>query len=146
MNFLIEGIAHLENSIVNPKELIDSLNNVDESDVKFGQIAQGDCFPKMLNSKNLKKVFRWINDNNVFIHYFNIDLEYWTLIDIIDDCIIYYTKNNKNLENDEFFSTHHLLKSAFHYAVREDRENYIAILKDFSFPCIKKKEKNLLKK
>ncbi|RRD90826.1 DUF3800 domain-containing protein [Conchiformibius steedae] len=54
-----------------------------QKEVKFKHIANGD-FPTILTSKKLDNLFDFLNEQEIFIHMYVLDVIHWSLIDIIE--------------------------------------------------------------
>jgi hypothetical protein len=104
VNFMLAGVAHRGDSCkADPEELISSLRlQKSAKELKFDQVASG-TFDVLVKSPKIKQILKWILDNDLLLHYFNLNMEYWAFADIIDDCIYHCIKNN----NLKFFAKTH---------------------------------------
>jgi len=104
--------------------------NLDE--VKFVNVATGD-FDSCLKSPLIGPMLRWVIDSDLYLHFFNINLEYWSFIDIIDDCLLWCLRDDvdfgiKSLdEPDE-------LKDGLYRVIRMDRPSFLDLMLNFGYP------------
>ena len=52
-------------------------------EIKLKHVAKGD-FLAVLRSAKLATLLRWISDNDLMIHYHDLDPLYWSIVDIMD--------------------------------------------------------------
>jgi len=89
-NFVLGGVVHYsQSSFADVSALIDALR-LDKSakEIKFNSIAKGD-FDACLKSERIGSLLRWLIHSDLYLHFFNINLEYWAFIDIVDDCLFW---------------------------------------------------------
>lgn len=98
-------------------------------ELKFKHVASGD-FEKVLGSRKLGIVFKWLLDNKFYIHYLNLNILLWSVVDIIDS-IIEGTKEN-------YYSMWHLnLKSDLYTVIKDDEQEFLRFLHFYEYPNIK---------
>ncbi|HBO2942907.1 TPA: hypothetical protein L4R51_006185 [Pseudomonas aeruginosa] len=85
--FVLAGIAHKgDQAKSNCEELITSLCLPPTAkELKFKQVAKGG-FLDNLKSAKVTQILKWLVDSDYYLHYMNLNMEYWSLVDIIDDC------------------------------------------------------------
>lgn len=147
-NFVLGGVAHLNNSsTADFDELKKSIMlQPTAKEIKRDHIATGD-FIFMLNSRKLKGLFEWLLQSDLYVQYFNLNMEYWAYLDIIEDCVQFCLENHLL----EFSSIVHyrdyqnLHKDELYKIVSSNREKFIRFLKSYDYPYFTGKEKNFLK-
>ena len=84
-NFVLGGIVHPASRVLpNMDSLIKSLVlQKSATEIKFNQLATG-SFLGVLNSKKVKTLLKWLIDNDIYIHYTNFNILYWSLVDLVD--------------------------------------------------------------
>jgi hypothetical protein len=84
-NFVLGGIAHKKSEpLTGLDELIKSLHiQKSAKEIKFDQLATG-SYLGVLNSQKIRTLLEWLIANRVFIHYTNLNILYWSLVDIVD--------------------------------------------------------------
>lgn len=128
-NFVLGGIFYNTNrNSIDFENLFSSLHlqkNINE--VKLKHIGTGD-FPCILNSPRLNNIFNWLLANNIYIHYVNVDIFYWGVVDIVDSV-------------DEIdLSYNRELKDSMYHIIRNDRSSFLALCDKYCYPNIKREE------
>lgn len=84
-NFVLGGIVHhADRSLGDTESLIKSLVlQKSAKEIKFNQLATGE-FLGVLNSQKIRTLLKWLIDNEIYIHYTNFNILYWSIVDIID--------------------------------------------------------------
>lgn len=84
-NFVLGGIVHhADKSLGDTDSLIKSLVlQKSAKEIKFNQLATGE-FLGILNSQKIRTLLKWLIDNEIYIHYTNFNILYWSIVDIID--------------------------------------------------------------
>lgn len=59
-----------------------------QKELKFKHLAKGG-YPKVLTSKGLGNVFKWMMTNKVYPHFQILDVYHWSLVDIVENQIAY---------------------------------------------------------
>jgi len=138
-NFVLGGVMHYgANCSADVPALIASLN-LDKSlkELKFKHIAAGD-FDYCLKSQRVGSLLKWVIESDLYLHFFNINLEYWAFIDIIDDCLLWCHETSANFElrslgePDEF-------KDALYRVIRMDRASFLDMAWSFGYPNLEGK-------
>lgn len=84
-NFVLGGIVHKKSeSLTGLDGLLKALHiQRSAKEIKFNQLATG-SYLGVLNSKKIRTLLEWLIANEVFIHYTNFNILYWSLVDIVD--------------------------------------------------------------
>jgi len=138
-NFVLGGVMHYgANSSADVPALIASLNlDKNLKEVKFKHIATGD-FDCCLKSQRVENLLKWVINSDLYIHFFNINLEYWAFIDIVDDCLLWCHETGANFElrslrePDEF-------KDALYRVIRMGRASFLDLAYSFGYPNLEGK-------
>lgn len=147
-NFVLGGIAHLNDS---SNADFDALKKAimlqpTAKEIKRDHIATGD-FIFMLNSRKLKGLFEWLLQSDLYVQYFNLNMEYWAYLDIIEDCVLFCMENEllefDSMEHFRYYQDIH--KDELYKVVSSDRENFIKFLKSYDYPYFTGNEKSFLK-
>lgn len=148
VNFMLGGIAYKGN---NPNADFETLKKAimlqpTAKEIKLKQIATGD-FIFMLNSRKLTGFLNWLNESDFFIHYFNLNMEYWSYLDIIEDGIVFCLENNfLHFNNDFHFREYQdLHKDELYKVICNDKIRFVQLLKSFDYPYFEGKEQDFLK-
>ncbi|MEP1383060.1 MAG: DUF3800 domain-containing protein [Paraglaciecola sp.] len=130
-NFVLAGILH--KGIQNDADfsaLFDTLNlQKTVKELKFKHIAKGP-FLDILKSKKLCTVLCWLSKNGFYIHYFNLNLLYWSVVDMVDSII-------GELNNPFYIMNHMQIKSDFYELANSNRSVFLRNLKDFNYPNVR---------
>ena len=129
-NFVLAGIAHKGlDCEVDFTTLFDGLNLQKTTvDMKLKHIAKG-SFLDMLKSDKLYTILSWLNEQKFYLHYFNLNVIYWSIVDILDSII------GELLH--PFYVMHHMqLKSDFYELVMTDLAAFLKGLRDFNYPDV----------
>ncbi|GGF54054.1 DUF3800 domain-containing protein [Alteromonas lipolytica] len=135
-NFILAGIACRGVSHDSDFDsLFDSLKlQKTAKELKLHQIAKG-SFLDMLKSKKLKQVLEWLDVQQYYIHYFNLNVLYWSIIDILDSII--------GEANNPLFIRYHLqLKSDFYEIALLNSAEFLKKLADFNYPDVSKEKRD----
>ncbi|BFT28872.1 DUF3800 domain-containing protein [Alteromonas sp. D210916BOD_24] len=133
-SFVLAGVAHVGE--FNNKRFEPLFNSLllqkSAKELKLKHIAKGGPFD-MLKSSKLKKIFDWLNENEFYIHYFNLNLLYWSVVDIIDSII-------GEIRERAFILSHFQLKGDFYDLAVSDRQVFLSQLSAFNYPDIDEAE------
>lgn len=137
-NFVLGGVMH-DNDISNANIplLIKKLklqNTVKEIKLKY--LARGN-FIECLKSKKLQIFLEWLLESDLFIHYSNLNIFYFSIVDIIDSAVM-----NSKLKNNIYFSIINELKSELFKYITIDKANFLELLYSYEYPNIKKDKIN----
>lgn len=129
-SFVLGGIVD-EGNVFNFEELKNSLKlqkNVKE--LKFKHLASGD-FISCLNSQKINTYLQFIDDEDILVHLSNINLLYYSIVDIVDSALI----NRKELfeRGPQFLAE---LKDAMHQVLRAHLDESRALFFKFNYPNI----------
>ncbi|MEE3028850.1 MAG: DUF3800 domain-containing protein [Pseudomonadota bacterium] len=133
-NFVLAGIAHTSGFDNNRFEsLFNSLSlQKSANELKLKHIAKGVPFD-MLKSSKLRKIFDWLNENEFYIHYFNLNPLYWSVVDIIDSII-------GETHERAFIISHLQLKGDFYDLAMANRQTFLSRLSAFKYPDVDEAE------
>ena len=85
-NFVLGGLVH-EGEAPDVTSLIESFKlQKTTKEVKFKHIAKGD-FLNCLKSEKLKLFLQFIKGSKLYVHYSNLNILYWAIVDIVDSAI-----------------------------------------------------------
>lgn len=148
VNFMLGGIAYKGN---NPNADFDKLKTAimlqpTAKEIKLKQIATGD-FVSMLNSRKLTGFLNWLNESDLFIQYFNLNMEYWSYLDIVEDCVMFCLENNHLHFHDNFHFRDYqdMHKNELYKVISNDKVRFIKLLKSFDYPYLAGRETEFLK-
>ena len=140
MNFILAGIVHKPiDTDIDFNTLINNLslqNNI--SEIKFKHIAKGN-FEQILKSDKLTIFLDWILNSKCFIHYFNLNMEYWSFIDLVDDVFYYARENSPDRFNKAIHVRHYLdyYKDALNRLIKLDKSRFLSLVKRYGYPKVK---------
>jgi hypothetical protein len=142
-NFMLAGIAHSgATSTANIEELFNKLRLPPSAkELKFNQVAKGK-FDAVLKSSRITTVLEWTLKSDLYLHYFNLNLEYWSFIDIVEDCVIHCLESQKlRFVGDQHFR-HYMdyHKDALYRLIRARKTEFISLIKQYGYPSIKGNE------
>ncbi|WP_339648569.1 DUF3800 domain-containing protein [Halopseudomonas pelagia] len=137
--FVLAGIAHKDEQVEsNCEELIASLCLPSTAmELKFKQVAKGG-FLDNLKSAKVTQIIKWLVDSDYYLHYMNLNMEYWSLVDIIDDCcnhtdrygmLNYAPAGGRRAYVD-------YLKGALYYLMRKYKSDFLAALSKYRYPNV----------
>lgn len=128
-SFVLAGIVlqpdqHIEN--------IDALRTAlriqaNANEVKFKHVAQGD-YEAVLASRGLNTFLAWILDRDILIHYSQLNVLYWSLIDIVESLM---SGNAFGIN-----AYHMQLKSELYDIVTRNSVEFMSLLHSFSYPNV----------
>jgi len=131
-NFVLGGVTHLKSKMsFDTDTMIKTLKlpkNIKE--MKLTYIAKGN-FLSSLKSKKLEIFLNWMISNDLFLHYSNLNILYWSAIDILESMI-----------PEELLQIHMELKTILYEFIKIDLNNFIEILYKYEYPNINRKEAN----
>lgn len=129
-NFVLAGIMHKGLSCQKDFSALFDRLKLQKSikELKLKHVAKG-SFLDMLKSEGLHTILKWLLDNEFYIHYFNLNLIYWSIVDIIDS-IIDGTKNPFYVMN------HMLLKSDLYELANGKQHEFLEKLRYFNYPDV----------
>lgn len=127
-NFVLGGVAidagQALPDIAELRKILKIQKNAPE--IKFEMVAKGD-FENALDSRKLGVFFSWLLENNINIHYANLNILNWTILDIVESIVA-----DDNFR--EHFLGHRELKNELYKMVCKDVNGFLAILKSYSYP------------
>lgn len=133
-NFVLAGIVHKgERHSANIEELFDRIRphtNITEMKCKY---IKEKNFPETLNSEKLSIILKWILNHNFFIHFCNLNILYWSIVDIIDSITYKAEETSKS----HYIASIWEIKQDFYNLVCLDKKNFLKTLFEFQYPNIK---------
>lgn len=148
LNFVLGGVAHLNDSSTADFDALKKAIMLQPTakEIKRDHVATGD-FIFMLNSRKLKGLFEWLLQSDLYVQYFNLNMEYWAYLDIIEDCVLFCLEQKlltfNSIEHCRYYQDVH--KDELYKVVSSNREKFIRFLKYFDYPYFIGKEKEFLK-
>lgn len=138
-NFVLGGVVHYgASSSADVSALITSLRvQKGLEEIKFKHIASGD-FGSCLKSAKVEALLDWLLESDLYIHFFNVNLEYWAFLDIVDDCVMWCHGNRIPLDISSLDDIT-TLKDALYRVIRIDREAFLDMACAFGYPNIEDK-------
>ena len=135
-NFVLAGIMTCGKNIELTQLELNSILRLSSSevDIKFKQVAKG-RLDRVLKSRNLGSFFQWVLDNDIYIHYSDMNILYWSLTDIIDSVI-------EGCTNNVYIQENQALKSILYDIVKSNELEFLAKLRQYDYPNIKKENIN----
>ena len=129
-NFVLAGILHKGLSVNSDySDLFHNLNlQKSAHELKLKHIAKGN-FLDMLKSDKLFIILSWLIENKFYIHYFNLNVIYWSVIDIVDSII-------GELNHPFYIMNHISLKSDFYELANSDSDAFLNALYEFNYPDV----------
>lgn len=129
-NFVLGGIVlKAEQDIGDINELRDILRiQKTAPEIKFDLVAKGN-FERVLDSRKLGQALTWLLNKNIGIHYSNINILNWSILDIIESIIA----------DDEFYyylPAHRAIKNELYRIVIKDLPTFLGILRRYHYPNI----------
>lgn len=140
--FVLAGILHEGNAAESDiNELVDALKLPPTAkELKFKQVAKGG-FLDNLKSAKLVVLLEWLLKSDYYIHYDNINMEYWSLVDIIDDCCEHVDKygglDYSSARGKRPYLDYH--KDALYELMKMDKSNFLSLLSKYDYPKIEPK-------
>lgn len=133
-NFVLAGILHKgEHHSADFISLKKGLNLQESTkEIKLKHIGKG-SFQNILASEKLGTLLQWLLDNDFYLHYFNLNVLFWSIVDIVDSVI----KNSDPLNKQLFTQSHILLKSDLYKTIVNNESYFLEKLKEFEYPNIK---------
>lgn len=131
-NFVLGGIVHKKSRpLTGLDELVKSLHiQKSAKEIKFNQLATG-SYLGVLNSRKIRTLLEWLIANEVFIHYSNFNILYWSLVDIVDSFW-----DEPELRQYMPYVMH--IKSELFNLANADLDRLVPILKKYRFPNVQR--------
>lgn len=133
-NFVLGGIVHPRSrELPDTDSLIESLVlQKSATEIKFNQLATG-SFLGILNSKKIRTLLKWLIDNDIYIHYTNFNILYWSLVDLVDSLwgdenILQYAPYQFEIKNELF------------RLCNMDLDVFVKLLRKYSYPNIQRSQ------
>lgn len=131
-NFVLGGIVHKKSRpLTGLDELVKSLHiQKSAKEIKFNQLATG-SYLGVLNSRKIRTLLEWLIANEVFIHYSNFNILYWSLVDIVDSFW-----DEPELRQYMPYVMH--IKGELFNLANADLDQLVPILKKYRFPNVQR--------
>ena len=126
--FVLGGVVHegaprpLDLSLLRQAMHIQSSAN----EIKLKHVAKGE-FLDILNSSKLTTFLQWISDNDLMLHYSELDPLYWSVVDVIDSIL-------PELREPLLIQHHALLKSDLTEIVRYELPFVVDLFRRYDYP------------
>lgn len=129
-NFILAGILHKGRNTSCDYSTLFQMINLQKSthELKLKHVAKGN-FLNMLKSDKILIILNWLIENKFYIHYFNLNIVYWSVIDIIDSII-------DELHHPFYIVNHMSLKSDFYELANSNSAVFLNALYEFNYPDI----------
>ncbi len=133
-NFVLGGVVLIEGQSFGDIAILRKALYLQKNstEIKLKHIGSG-SFEQILSSSKLGIVLTWLIDHKIHIHYSNINILYWSIVDIIDSII-----SDEAFE--VYFPLHRELKNELYRIVNCDIKKFLEILKSFKYPDIPESE------
>lgn len=133
-NFVLAGIVHRGECHSADFEFLKKSLCLQKSakEIKLKHIGKG-SFENILKSEKLNTLLQWLMDNDFYIHYFSLNVLYWSIVDIVDSVI----ENLNHVERQFFIPSHMLVKSDLYKVIVSNESLFLEKLRDFEYPNIK---------
>ena len=142
-NFMLGGVAHKGHSTATDVEALFANLHLQPSakELKFKHVAKG-SFDMVLKSQQIRALLKWLLESDLYLHYFNLNVEYWSFIDIIDDCVLHCLQLGQLVFPHDrlhrYYADYH--KDALYRLIRARKSEFIALAKLYGYPSIEGKE------
>lgn len=133
-NFVLGGIVHhVDKSLGDTESLIKSLVlQKSAKEIKFNQLATGE-FLGVLNSQKIRTLLKWLIDNEIYIHYTNFNILYWSIVDIIDSLW-------SDLHSKQYMQYQAEIKNELFRLCNLDLDTVVQIFKKYNYPNIQRNQ------
>lgn len=131
-NFVLGGVVYHEYQ-PDISKLFSSLNLQSSiQEVKLKYLAKGD-FLSCLKSQKLNYFLKYLLENNIYIHYSNINLLYYSMVDIVDSALVHSeVATQLGLDFSNF------LKDSLYKLAKLEIDSVVNLFYSFEYPNIKK--------
>ena len=129
-NFVLGGLVHhADRGLGDTDGLIKSLVlQKTAKEIKFNQLATGE-FLGVLNSQKIRTLLKWLINNEIYIHYTNFNILYWSIVDIIDSLW-------SDLYLQRYMQYQAEIKNELFRLCKIDLDSVVTIFKKYSYPNI----------
>lgn len=130
-DFVLGGAVLGRGIDINIDELKDRIK-LDKSakEMKFKHVASGN-FISILNSKKLKTVLEFVDQNGICIHLQRVNVFYWSVIDIIESVIA-----KMDGHHDDIIINHLYIKDLLYQLLNYKKKESLIFLQRFSYPDV----------
>ncbi|MEO9868830.1 DUF3800 domain-containing protein [Ekhidna sp.] len=133
-NFVIGGVLleGVESTKIDTSTLFNGLNlQKSSNELKLKHLAKGD-FVNCLKYDRLNYFLKWLYYSDLYIHYSNINLLYYSLVDIVDSAV---SNSEEVLELGSGFIR--MLKNTLYKVVMKEKEKVVQLFFRYQYPNIK---------
>jgi hypothetical protein len=129
-NFVLGGVVVDEAVDIGSLDELRDILKIQKSapEIKFDLVAKGD-FEKVLDSRKLGDFFSWLIKKNIKIHYTNLNILNWSVLDIIESIVA-------DEAFKEYIPVHRELKNELYRMVTCDVPGFLCILKSYNYPDV----------
>ncbi len=133
--FVLGGVVHMGAARPMDLALLRQTMRIQPSanEIKLEYVAKGE-FLDILKSSKLTTFLQWIADNDLMVHYHELDPLYWSIVDVIDSIL-------PELRNPMLTHYHSLLKSDLTEIVRYELPFVIDLFRRFDYPDLAPKNR-----
>lgn len=130
-NFVLGGIVLAEGrQLEDIGPLRDALQiQKSAAEIKFAHVAKGN-FEAALSSRKLSTFLSWLLHQGIGIHYSNLNVLYWAVVDIVDSIVA-------NPRFRPYLFLHRELKNELHRIASLDLGRFLRLLKRYGYPNVK---------
>ncbi|PIB61904.1 DUF3800 domain-containing protein [Pseudomonas sp. 2822-17] len=129
-NFVLGGVATDENISIETLDELRSILKIQKSapELKFDLVAKGD-FEKVLDSRKLGVFLEWLIQQDIKIHYTNMNILNWSILDIIESIVA-------DEQFRKYAPIHRELKNELYRMVTCDVAGFLSILRSYNYPDV----------
>lgn len=129
-NFVLGGIVLLPGQTIGDINALRKALHIQPSadEIKFDMVAKND-FEKNLSSRKLTTFLTWLDDRKIGIHYINLNLLNWFILDVIESIMA-------DDEFDDILPMHRELKNELYGIAMADLPGFLSLLHGYGFPDI----------
>lgn len=131
-DFILAGVVDLNDMQISFEELSQILelqNNAVE--IKFKNHFSYGTFLKCMNRRRVGSLLKWIDKNNLFIHYTHVNNFYYAIVEIIDSTMTI-------TDMDEMGFNYFSVKSTFYEMLLQNKEFVQELMYKYEFPNVKR--------
>ncbi|WP_322033228.1 DUF3800 domain-containing protein [Paraburkholderia sp. J76] len=132
-NFILGGIARRAMTPLPDAAPLREAMRIQKSapEIKFDLVAKGD-YLDVLRSRKLNIFLQFLVNNKLYIHYYNLNLVYWSLVDIVDSLFA----DSRFIQ---FMVFHREIKNELYAIVSRDLFAFMALLRAYDYPNVGRK-------
>ncbi len=133
-NFVIGGIVLKEGHEIGDVTVLRNELRMQKTatEIKLKHIATG-SFEEILASQKMGIVLSWMINHGIYIHYSNINILYWSVLDIVESIVADESFN-------AYIPLHREMKNELYRIVACDTPKFLSILKRYGYPDIAREQ------